>query len=127
MWLHTQNPRRFPGFTVVVVTFFVKIPDNFHDLFRNQMRIATFPWKNGDHPKRVVDFSSGKIHIPKQNHGNRRGFRRKKLQERQTLEIVEDFACEATFLHLCFFFHHFFKKKNSSFFFHFLQFRYDFS
>ena len=24
-WIHTQNPRRFPGFTVVVVTFFVKI------------------------------------------------------------------------------------------------------
>ena len=32
MWLHTQNPRRFPGFTVVVVVlFFVKIPDDFHD------------------------------------------------------------------------------------------------
>ena len=28
---HTQNPRRFPGFTVVVVTFFVKILDDFHD------------------------------------------------------------------------------------------------
>ena len=27
----TQNPRRFPGFTVVVVTFFVKILDDFHD------------------------------------------------------------------------------------------------
>ena len=24
-------PRRFPGFTVVVVTFFVKILDDFHD------------------------------------------------------------------------------------------------
>ena len=30
-WIHTQNPRRFPGFTVVVVTFFVKILDDFHD------------------------------------------------------------------------------------------------
>ena len=30
-WVHTQNPRRFPGFTVVVVTFFVKILDGFHD------------------------------------------------------------------------------------------------
>ena len=30
-WIHTQNPRRFPGFTVVVVTFFVKIIDDFHD------------------------------------------------------------------------------------------------
>ena len=34
IWTHTQNPRRFPGFTVVVVvvTFFVKILDDFHDL-----------------------------------------------------------------------------------------------
>ena len=31
IWLHTQNPRRFPGFTVVVVTLFVKILDDFHD------------------------------------------------------------------------------------------------
>ena len=31
IWFHTQNPRRFPGFTVVVVTFFVKILDDFHD------------------------------------------------------------------------------------------------
>ena len=30
-WIHTQNPRRFPVFTVVVVTFFVKILDDFHD------------------------------------------------------------------------------------------------
>ena len=30
-WIHTQNPLRFPGFTVVVVTFFVKIHDDFHD------------------------------------------------------------------------------------------------
>ena len=29
--IHTQNPRRFPGFTVVVVTSFVKILDDFHD------------------------------------------------------------------------------------------------
>ena len=29
--IHTQNPRRFPGFTVVVVTFLVKILDDFHD------------------------------------------------------------------------------------------------
>ena len=28
---HTQNPRRFPGFTVVVVTSFIKILDDFHD------------------------------------------------------------------------------------------------
>ena len=31
MWFHTQSPRRFPGFTVVVVTFFVKILYDFHD------------------------------------------------------------------------------------------------
>ena len=30
-WIHTQNPRRFPGFTVVDVTFVVKILDDFHD------------------------------------------------------------------------------------------------
>ena len=30
-WIHTQNPRRFPGFAVVVVTFFVKILNDFHD------------------------------------------------------------------------------------------------
>ena len=30
-WIHTQNPRRFPVFAVVVVTFFVKILDDFHD------------------------------------------------------------------------------------------------
>ena len=29
-WLYTQNPRRFPGFTVVVVTFLVEILDDFH-------------------------------------------------------------------------------------------------
>ena len=29
--LQTQIPRRFPGFAVVVVTFFVKILDDFHD------------------------------------------------------------------------------------------------
>ena len=29
--IQTQNPRRFPGFTVVVVTCFVKILDDFHD------------------------------------------------------------------------------------------------
>ena len=29
--LHTQNPRRFLGFAVVVVTFFYEITDDFHD------------------------------------------------------------------------------------------------
>ena len=33
IWFHTQNLRRFPAFTVVVVvvTFFVEILDDFHD------------------------------------------------------------------------------------------------
>ena len=31
IWIHTQNPRRFPGFTVVVVVLFVKILNDFHD------------------------------------------------------------------------------------------------
>ena len=35
IWLHTQNPRRFLGFAVVVVvvvvTFFVEILNDFHD------------------------------------------------------------------------------------------------
>ena len=30
-WIQTQNPLRFPRFTVVVATFFVKILDDFHD------------------------------------------------------------------------------------------------
>ena len=29
-------------------------------------------------------------------------------QQRQTLETVEDFACESKFLHFSFFFHHFY-------------------
>ena len=31
IWIQTQNPPRFPGFTVVVVAFFVGILDDFHD------------------------------------------------------------------------------------------------
>ena len=34
-WIQTQNPPRFPRFTVVVVTFFVKILDDFHYFFRD--------------------------------------------------------------------------------------------
>ena len=30
-WIQTQNPLRFPGFTVVVVTFFVRILNDFDD------------------------------------------------------------------------------------------------
>ena len=42
MDLHTQNPRRFPGFTVVVVTLFVKILDDFHDFVSE----CVFPEEN---------------------------------------------------------------------------------
>ena len=38
------------------------------------MKIVTFLRKKRDSSKQVVDFSSGKRHIPKQNHGNRQGF-----------------------------------------------------
>ena len=38
------------------------------------MKIVTFLLKNGDHPKRVVDFPRERDTFPKQNHGNRRGF-----------------------------------------------------
>ena len=69
------------------------------------MKIATFLRKKRRDPITGCWFSLGKRHIPKQNHGNRLGFRRKKLQQqRQTLEIVEDFACEAKFLHFSAFF-----------------------
>ena len=42
IWLHTQNPRRFAGFTVVVVTFFVGILDDFHGFVSE---CVSFPWK----------------------------------------------------------------------------------
>ena len=41
-WIQTQNPRQFPGFTVVVVTFFVKILDDFHDFVSE----CVFPEEN---------------------------------------------------------------------------------
>ena len=42
IWFHMENPRRFPGFTVVVVTFFVKILDDFHDFVSE---CVSFPLK----------------------------------------------------------------------------------
>ena len=59
------------------------------------MKIDTFLQKNDDlSPNWLLTFFVKK-HIPK-NHGNRRGFRRTKLQQQlQTLEIVQDFAREA--------------------------------
>ena len=60
------------------------------------MKTVTFhQTKNGETAKWVDDFLGGKRHIPKQNHGSRRGIHRTKLQQqRQTLGIVEDFGCE---------------------------------
>ena len=40
---HTQNPRRFSGFTVVVVNFFVKLLDDFHDFL---FGMCLFPEEN---------------------------------------------------------------------------------
>ena len=74
-------------------------------------------------PKRVVDFFSGKRHIPKQNHGNRRGFSRTKLQQqRETLEIVEDFASEYPCFFIFFLFSSFFFIFSFFHFFHFFMF-----
>ena len=79
------------------------------DFVSRPMKIVTFLWKNGDNPKRVVDFPL-----------ERDTFRNK------IIEIVEDFdeksynnngkqwkssrilRVKATFLHFSFFFHHFF-------------------
>ena len=40
--IHTQNPLRFPRFTVVVLTFFFKIHDDFHDFVSESV---SFPRK----------------------------------------------------------------------------------
>ena len=73
--------------------------------------IVTFPWeKHGDSPKLVVDFPLERNTFRKKNRGHHQGFRRNKLQQqRQTLKIVKDFACEAKFLHFSLFiiFRHF--------------------
>ena len=42
---HAKNPRRFPGFTEVVVTFFVKILDDFHDFVSE---CVSFPRKSNN-------------------------------------------------------------------------------
>ena len=72
------------------------------------MKIDTSHRENGDHPKLVVGFLQEKHTFGKQNHGNCREFRRKVKQQRQLLEIVEDFASEAKFLHFSSFFFNFF-------------------
>ena len=69
IWFHTENPRRVPGFTVVVVTFFVKILDDVHDCvsecvsFPRKINnpfcgVAVFPKKSDNFIGRVT-----KIHI----------------------------------------------------------------
>ena len=56
---HTQNPRRFPGFTVVVVTFFVKIIDDVCVFFG----MCLFPKENPQPVLRGHRFSEQKIHF----------------------------------------------------------------
>ena len=51
--IHTQNPRRFPGFTVVVVTFFVKILDDFHGFVSE---CVSFQWKTNNPFSGVIVF-----------------------------------------------------------------------
>ena len=78
-------------------------------LIQVQWKIVTFPLKNGDRPKRVVDFLLEKTHSENKNHGSLEGFLRKSDNNNgKTLQIVEDFACEGKtrFFHFspCFFF-----------------------
>ena len=63
------------------------------------MKLPLFFGKNGDPPKRVVDFLRGRDTSRKKIMEIVKDFDEKKLQQqRQTLEIVEDFECEAKFL-----------------------------
>ena len=56
-WIQTQNPGRFPGFTVVVVvTFFIKILDDFHDFVSE----CLFPEENQQPGLRSHRFSEEK-------------------------------------------------------------------
>ena len=56
-WIQTQNPLRFPRFTVVVVTFFVKILDDFHDFVSE---CVSFPRKINNPFWEVIVFSEDK-------------------------------------------------------------------
>ena len=56
IWIQTQNPRQFPVVTVVVVTFFVKILDDFHDFFSESL----FPEENKQPVLRCQRFSEEK-------------------------------------------------------------------
>ena len=55
-----KNPRRFPGFTVVVVTFFVKILDDVHDLVSE---CVSFPRKINNPFCGVIVFFRRKVSI----------------------------------------------------------------
>ena len=55
--LHTQNPRRFPEFAVVVVTFFYEIRDDFHDFVSE---CVSFPRKINNPFWGVIVFSEEK-------------------------------------------------------------------
>ena len=57
IWIQTQNPRRFPGFTVVVVTLFVKILDDFHDFVSE---CVSFPRKINNPLWEVIVFAEEK-------------------------------------------------------------------
>ena len=86
-----------------------------------RMKIVTFIGKNCETAKRVVDFPLERDTFREKKHGNRWGSHRTKLQQQQlTLEIVEDFACEAKKPEKSLF--SFFKEIFSSFFFKFLHF-----
>ena len=89
------------------------------------MKIVTFLRKNDYPPKRVVDFPLERDTFRNKIMEIVEDFDKKLQQQRQTLEIVEDFASESNFFHFSFFFHHFstFLSFFSFFqFFHFLQF-----
>ena len=81
IWIHTQNPRRFPGFTVVVETFFFKILDDFHDFVSD---CVSFPRKINNpfcgvsvFPKKVTSFigRETKTHILPTKINNKKSIR----------------------------------------------------
>ena len=67
IWINTQNPRRFPGFTVVVVTLFVEILDDFHDFFSE---CVSFPRTINDPFWESHRFPEEKCEIHKPNRHN---------------------------------------------------------
>ena len=80
---HTQTPLRFPRFTVVVVSFFVKILDDFHDFVSEcvsfQMKINNPFWRVIVFLRKVTIFigRETKIHI----------FRRKSAKQKSLRSV----------------------------------------